>query len=511
MDDPHVFEVPFENFGEVDDKIVVQVKELNVPQYEPVPRQGGKVAVVTDTSKVPYVWVDWLEVEGPFIDQWPPPAWSQTFFKGLPLTPSAESEYAREIIKRFAERAFRGRDPNPEFLAKVHAIYADHRGSGTSFVESVKEALAVVLASPSFVYLVEPSEDTEKRRLTDFELASRMSYFLWSHPPDDELLRLARDGQLAQPETLLKQVERMLDDPKADQLSHAFISQWLELDWLDMIVVSERFKNFNETLRKSMRAEPIEMFRELIRTNGSLTNFIDSDFTMADSMLSRFYRLETVQHERGGFKKVALPADSPRGGLLGMGSVLTMTGTGQRTSPVERGVFVYSHMLGKDVPEPPPNVPQLVVEDGSQLTVRQLLKAHTNKAQCASCHQRMDPLGFGLEHFDAIGLWRDVETKGNPQNRRQRAVSSEIDAQGVMPDRKRSFDGHEQLKAFLMEDQDQMTHGFLKSILTYALGRRVGFSDGQFVDELHAAWKQEKYGTRSLIKAVVASEAFRTK
>lgn len=513
MDDPHIFEVAFENLGELEDKIAVGVGKLNEFQYgRTKPTRRGNF-VFPDSTQTPYVWVDWLEVEGPFLDEWPPAAWQTTFFRGDTVSEAEESSYAREIIARFAKRAFRGREANPEFLSRLLGIYGDYRATGSSFVDSVKEALAVVLSSPSFVYLIEPSQSDDKRPLTDLELASRLSYFLWSHPPDSELQTLAEAGKLSQPEVLATQVERLLNDPKADQFTHAFISQWLELDWLDMIVISKTFSEFNETLRSSMRAEPIEMFRELIREDISLTNFIDSEFIMADGVLSRFYGLNAEGPNNGGFQKISLPNDSPRGGLLGTGAVLTMTGTGERTSPVERGVFVYHRMLGKEISPPPPNVPQLVVEDGTELTVRQLLEAHTNQAQCASCHRRMDPLGFGLEHFDAIGRWRDGEQQMTDNDRPRRGTKGllPLDAKGVMPDRKREFDGHEELKAYLMEDQDQMATGFLQSILTYALGRRVGFSDSQIVDQLQAEWKHDGYTMRKLIHAIVKSEPFQTK
>ncbi len=503
-DDPHLIEVPFENLGELDDRIAVRVDKYNESQYQSKVRGRGNFQF-PDSAKTPYVWIDWLEVEGPLIEEWPPPAWKATFFDGDTPSESEELSYAREVIAEFAGRAFRGRDAKPEFLDRLLGIYTDYRTTGSSFTESIKESLAVVLASPSFVYLVEPNNTDQRRALSDQELASRLSYFLWSHPPDAELLKLAQEDRLSN--SLLGQVDRLLNDPKADHFTHAFISQWLELDWLDMIVINKSFTEFNEAVRQSMRDEPVEMFRELIRQNSSVTDFIDCDYTMADGLLSRYYGFPAQEGVR--FRKVNLPADSPRGGLLGMGSVLTMTGTGDRTSPVERGVFVYEHMLGKHISPPPPNVPQLVVEDGSGLTVRQLLEAHTSQAQCASCHRRMDPLGFGLEHFDAVGQWRDFEAASNERGRPVKGNA--IDARGAMPDRKRTFSGHEQLKTYLMEDHDQMAYGFLKSMLTYALGRRVGFSDGQFVEEMQAEWKQQNYGMRSLIHLIVNSEEFRSK
>ena len=266
-----------------------------------------------------------------------------------------------------------------------------------------------------------------------------------------------------------------------------------------------------------MREESIEFFGQLIREGLNAANLVDSDFVMIDSVLADFYSL--AEHRGGGFQKVALPESSRRGGLTGQGAILTMTSTGERTSPVERGVFVYERLLGRPVPPPPPNVPQLEISSEKPLTIRETLKVHIEKAQCASCHRRMDPLGFGLEHFDAIGQWRDTEktytasteltARGRP--RRKKPTTRSIDATGVMPDGERNFDGHEQLKSFLLEDQDQMAKGLLKSMLTYALGRRVGFADGNFVDRMQTDWKRESYGMRKLIHTIVQSEEFQSK
>ena len=511
VEDPQVLEVHFENKGEFDDIIGIIESAANPEPPTPDRTRRGEAPEFPDTTKFPYVWIDWVEIKGPVFEQWPPPAWQAIFFKGTDIAPTEESAYAKAIIKSFADRAFRGRSIKPEFLDKLHAIFEDYRGAGSSFVDSVKEPLAVVLASPSFVYLAEqPSKTDDKRLLDDLELASRLSYFLWSYPPDAELRKVALTGKLTKPYVLKDQVERMLSDPKADQFTEAFISQWLELDWLDMIVVNEkRFPDFNETVRQSMRAEPIELFREMIRDDLSVTHFIDSDFVMVDPVLAQFYELG---HAGGdGFQRVSLPNDSPRGGLLGTGSVLTMTGNGNRTSPVERGVFVYSRLLGKSVAEPPPNVPQLVVEDGSQLTVRQLLDAHTQKAQCASCHRRMDPYGFALEHFDAIGAWRDHEVRSQGTDKGKVITRLEIDSSWTSPGSDRERNGHKELKSHLMENRDSMAEGFLRSILTYALGRRVGFSDSLFVEKLQDQWKENDYGMRSLIHGIVESDEFTSK
>ena len=563
-----VIEVPFENFGEIDDYISVQVSELNIDPKARPQRRGGKQ--FPDSTKKAFVWVDWLEVEGPFIEQWPPMAWTQTFFKGIPdsqskdasasrgasntlndkktaasvstLTSTSESVYAREIIERFAFRAFRRRKPTKEYVDKVHAIFVDYRSSGSAFVDSIKESLAVVLASPSFVYLIErpASKDKTHRQLSDLELASRLSYFLWSQPPDEQLFGLAEEHKLSRPSVLREQIERMLDDPKAAMFVESFTSQWLDLPWLEMIVVNKsRYPDFNEELRRAFREESVQFIGTLIRSNLSAKNLIDSDFVVVNDVLAQFYGLDNGIEPPGssrrvdkakssinaltitssGFRRVNLPDDSPRGGLLGQGAILTMTSTGERTSPVERGVFVYERLLGRSVPPPPPNVPQLVISSEKTLTIRETLNAHIAKAQCASCHRRMDPLGFALEHFDGIGKWRERETifkpsteltaKGRP--RRSKTERRDIDATGVMPDGKRHFDGHHELKQHLLADADDLAKGLARSMLTYALGRRVGFADDEFVDQMQADWKKGDYRMRSLIHAIVQSKEFQSK
>ncbi len=526
MDNPQTIEVPLENVGHLTDRVEIVLNELSNIERNPVPvkrtLQAARVAAnpdghhLPDCSRYSFVWVDWLEVEGPFIDQWPPKAWTETFFDGLPNEETDESRYAREIIRRFAWRAFRRQEADEDYVTTLHGIYKTHRRDGVDFVGAIKEALAVVLASPSFVYMIEGADATSesKKPLNNLELASRLSYFLWSQPPDEPLFAAASKGKLTDDDELRRQVERMLKDPKSKRFYNAFVSQWLDLAWLDMVAVNKlRFIGFKETLRSAMREEPIRFFEELVDDNLSLTNFIDSDFVMIDPVLADFYGFRDWPFQ--GFRKTALPQGSPRGGLLGQAAILTMGGTGERTSPVERGVFVYSHLLGRSVPPPPPNVPQLMIPEDQSQTIRKILAIHTSKAQCASCHRRMDPLGFALEHFDAIGRWRDTEstydndTKATSIQRPTGELS--INATGVMPDGTRSFNGHQELKAHLLANVEPMAKGFIKSMLTYALGRRVGFSDRDLIDEMHTEWREENYGMRDLLHAVVRSKEFRTK
>jgi len=489
---PQIIEIPFYRSGEKQELLALSLSELNI-----VPGTSKRELRNTryDPKKALF-WIDSVEIEGPIFDQWPPTAFTNIFFKGIPQKSSSETAYAREIIERFTFKAFRHKSPDPEYLQKIHSLYLGYRKDGMSFTNAIKESLSIILASPSFVFIVEDQTTDQKghRDLTDLELATRLSYFLWSSPPDKELYSLAEQGHLSLPSVLKTQVERMLDDPKSKQFITAFTSQWLELEWLDMIVVDtdNRFPEFNETLRRSYREETIAFMSELIKSDLSVTNMIDSDFVMIDDVLAKFYGINVKSEV--GFRKVSLPKDSPRGGLLGQASILTMTSTGERTSPVERGVFIYSKLLGSSIPPPPPNVPQLVISSESKLTVRQTLEEHVKKAQCASCHRKMDPLGYALEYFDAIGNWRKQEAGSSTEKGKRGNAIISLDASGVMPDGKRSFDGHEALKKHLLADQDKLAAGLSKAMLTYALGRRVGFSDGIFVEQFIGVWKKDGYG-----------------
>lgn len=498
-----VFEIPFEKTSNGRREFV----ELRVSSSTLQHIADQKKATRRKRENAPEparIWLDWVGIEGPLIDVWPPPAWNEFFPRGFVVSQKEESEYAQNIIRRFASEAFRRRPPSDNYVDQLVRIYKDYRADGYSFVDAVNESLAIVLASPSFLYLVEAEEtvnsDTTKgpdhrALLSDRELACRLSYFLWSAPPDDRLYALAAEGELSKPKVLAAEVERMLDDKRSQGFVEAFSRQWLELDRLDMIVVASGFKDFSESLRASFKRETIEFMAELIRSDLGADQLIDSDFVVVDAQLANHYGLSGQTEP--GFQIVKLPADSPRGGLIGQAAILTLTGTGERTSPVERGVFVLRKLLGNPPPPPPPNVPQLEIE--ATISVRDRLAMHTQQPQCASCHQRIDPIGFGLENFDAIGSWREKEGK------------MPIDSSGIMPDGQREFRGAQELKSRLREDLDPTAEALLRAMMTYAVGRRIGFEDDGNVKSLQAGWKVKNYGLRSLIHLLVQSDTFRLK
>ena len=472
-----------------------------------------------ESQQRPHIWIDRLSLEGPLDVSWPPVGRTLIYGDGPQDAPADERRYVRDVLKRFTYEAFRHRPAEADYLTRLEQLFVDYRSDGRSVHEALLDTLSVVLASPSFVYLVEQAttEDAPSQLLSDNELANRLSYYLWSRPPDPELYRVAESGRLTDPEVLRTQVERMLNHEWSAAMTENFTRQWLGLDWLDMIVVDEkRFPAFHEPLRHAFRRETLETVAYLMEHDGKVTDLIDADYVVANGMVADFYGIPGVVGSK--FRRVELPEDSVRGGLLGQGAILTMTGNGERTSPVERGAFVLRKLLNQPPPPPPPNVPQLEQEPGMMLGIREQLAIHRNTPECASCHRKMDPLGFALEHFDAIGAWREFEVtdaqvesgrKGKSKELPRANMGNKIDASGVMPDGVSSFTSHETMKDLI--NRKDMATGVAKGMLTYALGRRMAFSDNAMIDKLVDEWEAQQYGLRSLVHLVVASPEFRSK
>jgi hypothetical protein len=493
--------------------------------------QDGNIAGISsedrsphESQQKPHIWINRLSLEGPLDASWPPVGRTLIYGDGEQDKPADELEFIRNILERFTYEAFRHRPAQEDYLARLEQLFLDYRADGRSLHDAVLDTLSVVLASPSFAYLVEQASPSEAstRLLSGNELANRLSYFLWSRPPDTELYELAESRRLTNPAVLQAQVERMLDHKWSSALNENFTRQWLGLEDFDMIVVDEnRFPAFNEPLRQAFRREPIETFAYAMKHDGKVTDLIDADFVVINGMLGDFYGIPGVAGS--AFRRVELPKDSVRGGLLGQGAILTMTGDGERTSPIKRGTFVLRKLIDQPPPPPPPNVPQLEQKAGMELSVREQLEMHRNTPQCASCHRKIDPPGFALEHFDAIGEWRDIEVaeaqvesskkeKGKRKGNRDKGKGNagiEIDASGTMPDGVSSFTSHQTMKALI--NRKDMATGVAKAMSTYALGRRIAFSDKAMIDELMQRWETRQYGLRSLVHLMVASPAFRAK
>lgn len=449
------------------------------------------------------IWVDRVEVQGPFFGE-------LSFFEQLyreHLAGNPSDEAAQQLLARFARHAFRGHSPEPEYLDRVQAVYRMTRDNGSTPQEALVPALAMILSSPGFLYLLEESSSDET--LTQVDFANRLALFLWSRMPDDELLTLAREGRLYDADVLRAQVDRMLAHPNRWALAEGFLSQWASLSRYDEIAIDdEQHPTFNDGLRLSARLEPQHFFDSLIGRNLGIDQLIDSDFVVVNPLLATHYGLE-YSGEGNEFRKVALPPESPRGGLLGQMAFLTMGSNGERSSPIIRGVLVAEKFLHKTIASPPANVPELASASGTPLAVMEIIEMHQRKAQCSSCHRKLDPIGFGLENFDLLGRWRDLEAVGNIGKKTdQEGEKIPVRAEGRFPNQ-REFGNLEEFRAGLLEQQDLLARSITEGLLAYGLGRHVEFSDEQAIDEILMQSKQDGYRIADLIQTIVRHPVFR--
>ena len=405
---------------------------------------------------------------------------------------------AKSVLAALARRAYR-RPVDAADLEPLMAFYRDGAAAG-SFDDGIEQALQRLLISPEFLLRVEADPPgtpaNTPYRISDIELASRLSFFLWSSVPDEELLRLAEQRRLREPAVLDRQVRRMIADDRFTSFVEQFAGQWLFLRNLAAsIPVQQNFPDFDDTLRESFRIET-EMFVEsVIREDRSALDLLRADYTFLNERLARHYGIPNVRGTR--FRRIVLPPDSHRGGLLGHGSILTVTSYPDRTSPVVRGKWILENLLGTPPPPPPPNVPALKPPSfaGKVLSVRERIAEHRRSPVCASCHSMMDPLGLALEHFDGVGKWRALDESGAP-----------VDASGALPDGSK-FDGVEGLRAALLRS-DRFLATLTEKMLTYALGRGVEYYDMPAVRAIVGDAARDDYRFTSLIRAIVESAPF---
>ena len=457
----------------------------------------------------PKVVIESVEFEGPVYESWPPEHHTRI------LPPSAEQgrddlAYAEEVLSEFMRRAYRRPIEKLETKDTLQ-FFSRVRPAMKSFEEAIRETLAMVLVSPDFLYLIEPEDGKGKTPLSDFELASRLSYFIWSTMPDERLFDLAESGELRKPEVIGAAIDRMLQDPKSWQFVEQFSDQWLDLAAVDRVAVNpEYYPDWDNAVKPSMKGETQHFFAEILRNDLSALNFLDSDFTMLNEPLARHYGIENGP--RGGaFESVALDPDDVRGGLLTQASVLLGNSTGEDSHPILRAVWIRDRLLDDPPADPPPNVPALDSEnpDFAQLPVRKQLELHRQDPACNDCHRGIDPWGIALEQFDAIGLWRDVIRRKAPKGKA--FVSQPVEAKGDLPGG-HSLEGIEGLKAYLMDQRkEQFTRALVSKLASYALGRSVEFGDEHALDELTEQFASEGYQLRPLIHATVQSELFQTK
>ena len=448
------------------------------------------------------VWIDWIEIEGPYYPR-RRPKWEDILYPDAPT--GSRSPYIwdesriRELIEKFAFEAFRRRTPEPDFIEALHAIYERNRAAGQTQRDALVEVMGIVLASPGFLFLQEESPSSEIRKpLTPRELAVRLSYFIWSSPPDEELYA----ADLNDPVVYSAQVDRLLADSRVQALRDGFISQWAELDRYDAITIDNRkLIHFNEGIQQDARQEVREFFGALIEENLSASNLIDSDFVMINSALAAHYGIDLPNSKNADFQKVMLPTDSPRGGLMTQTAFLTTGSNGERSSPVIRGALVMEKLLHDKPAPPPPNVPELGSASKVPKTNREMVELHQRQAVCSSCHKKMDVIGFGLENFDTTGRWRDTEKVGNRQ--------IEIQPGGTLPDGS-AFEDVRQLKAVLLKREEHVAEELVESLLAYALGRTIEFSDSDDVARIMTRTKRDGFRVRSMIREVALSSLFRS-
>lgn len=427
----------------------------------------------------------------------PPGEFQRKLVFNLPPRDGTEEVCAKNVLKKFATRAFRRPATDAE-IDRLMTLFAAARTVGDKYEKALKTSMAAVLCSPHFLFRIEipPAGPIGKTfALSDYALASRLSYFLWSTMPDEALFTAAAAGKLHQPGMIEAQIKRMMADPKAQAFATNFEGQWLELRVLDDYDVdTKRFPEFRG-LKTSMKKEVETYFQSIISEDRSVLELLDSNYTFVNEKLAAFYGLTGVTGDT--FRKVPLTSADHRGGVLTMAGVLTVTAMPSRTSPVKRGKFILEAILGTPPPPPPPDVPSLSEKkkDLDSASMRKRLEAHRADPTCASCHKRMDPIGFALENYNAIGKWREKE--GN----------FTIDTSGVLPGGHK-IDGPQDLKNAILEKKDGFVRCLATKMLTYAIGRGIEPYDQCTIDDICASVKQNNYRFSALMAGIVKSDAF---
>lgn len=455
-----------------------------------------------DLEKVPRLLIEAIEIEGPVQDEWPPASHKALLFAG---DERQDDAYVREIFATFLPRAYRRPATTAELDAIVAVVKEGRATSKLSFHDALRLGLQRAICSPGCLFIEEPAAQPQPRNLTDFELATRLSYFLWSTMPDEELFALAKQGKLHEPAVLNAQVARMLADPKIDQFVRNFAGQWLSVREYGSVQPAAEYRDYDPPLEQASKQEPLAFFAEVLKHNLPITSFIDSEFLVVNERLAQHYGIEGVTGPE--FRRVAIESKQHRGGVLGMSGLMTLLADGTRTLPMRRGSWVLRELLGDPPNNPPPNAGEIQPNtSGKNLTVRERLELHRNDDVCASCHAKLDPFGLALENYDAIGKWRE---RFNGEGFRG-SNAPLLDVSGKFPDGKK-FATLEEYKAGLMAQKDRFAKTLSTKLLTYALGRPVGYADHQLVETLVTDNKRDNYRLQSILLGIVRSEAFQTK
>ena len=464
-----------------------------------MPNPSEYIRLVNSAVSGGDVIIDYVEVAAPVYKEWPPRSHQQLFLgrkRGMD-----EVEHAREILSSFMKRAWR-RPVSEIELRQKQTLFEVIRPTCDSFEEAIVETLATILSSPDFLYVGQSSpfspEDSNSgdARLNNYELASRLAIFLWSSLPDERLLATAETGKLGRPEVLLDEVRRMLQDPRTERFAKHFVEGWLGMQGVDFLKTG---RGFDQPLKAAMQQEPVAVFREMLRHDESVLNFLHNDYTMANERLAQHYGLSKVQGN--AFRKVRLEPKHHRGGVLTQSGFLAMNSSGDDSNPLKRGIWVLERLLNDPPPPPPPVVPEIDLADPeiAKMTLKEQLADHRDQDACRSCHAKIDPWGIAFENFDALGRWRDT-IDGKP-----------VDAASQLFNNER-LNGIDGLKRFLLKNrQDQFVLALVNKMTVYALGRPLTFADQAAIEEMAVEVRRKGDGLATLVQRVATSPLFLTK
>ena len=451
----------------------------------------------TDKSPKVALWIKQIEWEGPIKVVAPPLI--QEILTTISVSPS--QEIVKSLLAKFSEKAFRGESPSPEYINLLYSIYHSKIEQKISPIEAIVEPLALILSSPGFIFMSEKSFPGRRNQLSQRELAIRLAYFLWSSPPDKELLDLAKNNKLRSEKALAQQVNRLLSHEKSENFIRAFIYQWLHMKRLRLFNFDlNRYHQFDKTMIDIAEEEVYQTVKIILNEDLNVNHLIKSDFIVINSLLANHYGISGVEGDY--FRKVRVPKDSVRGGLTGMAAILAMGSDGTETSPVERGVWVLRNILNQPPPPAPANVPQLKTQNNKKITIKEMLETHQSEAQCSHCHKKIDPIGLGLENFDTVGKWRTMDLRNG--------LEVKIDPSGTIY-KGPKFKNYHELRDFLFSKENQFIDGLISSLLTYSLGRSVSFVDEPLIAELQSHMKKNGQTLRALIQAIAKSDAFNYK
>ena len=473
----------------------------NVTKMGAMPNPSEYIRFYNSSVSQGDIQIDHVQVSTPVYDVWPPPSYSNILFESD--DPDEESSYVREVASAFMTKAWRREVAEEEIDLKMD-FFKSIRPSCDGLEEAVIEVLASILSSPHFLYLTHGGVFDQKgaevgdSSLSDVDLATRLSMFLWCSVPDEELLTLAMNQKLGDDGVLNQQVSRLLGDPRVGRFTEQFVQQWLGLQTLDYLDIDRKTKpQFTPALKEAMSLEPVAFFQEILESNGSVLDFIHSDYTVVNEVLARHYGIKDVSGNQ--FRRVSLDLGQRRGGVLTQAGLLTMNSAGTDSHPLKRGIWLLEKILNDPPPPPPPAVPEIDLADPeiAKLSLKEQLADHRNQAACMSCHAKIDPWGIAFENYDALGRWRN-QIQGKAVDASSRLFNEQ------------ELKGMDGLKRFLLENrQDQFVRALTYKMSAYAVGRPLTFADHSSIDQIASSLRKKDDGLADLVKLIVTSSLFR--